>query len=99
MRFDGIIDNALKNSVRKLTIETAYGPKIEIDRPFAPGAPSPLMAALRPRLRLDLHGADPVIIEPYGAPGESKWGTVQLVLVGVAALAATGIWFLLKRRK
>ena len=74
--------NVFENMVTKLTVETAYTPPLILDNPFAPGPPSPVLKALKPRITLELMNGtvDPVIIEPYGPPVPNHWGMVQIFM-------------------
>ena len=98
MRFDGLIDNALRSQVRRIKVETAYGPPIVLDEPFTPSAPSWLMKTLRPKITLHLRDvSDPIVIAPHGAPGATAWPWVSVVGLATLGLAAYGLATLLRR--
>lgn len=79
----------LNKTVTKVTIETAYTPRIEIDQPFQSGGePSPLLKALRPKVTMEVMGGakSPVVIQPYGDPGPTRWPQIQAGLLAGGAL-------------
>lgn len=84
--------NNLGNLVRQIRIDTAYGPPIVLDQPFSPaaqaGGPSALKW-LKPRITIvpNIDGMDPIVSEPWGAPGPTRWPQVQLAMVLGGALS------------
>lgn len=77
----------LRQLVTGVTVETAYLPTIELQDPFKPGPPNPLLQLLRPRVTLQVAGK-PVRYAPYGEPGATRWPMVQTGLIlGAGALA------------
>lgn len=91
------VASSVLQSIKKVTVETAYLPRIELNDPFAPGPPSPLMQALKPKITIETTGFSPMVMAPYGEPGPSKWPLVSVI--GLAGFAALGflVWKLLKR--
>lgn len=80
----------LRGWITGVTLETAWSPPVVIRDPFAPGPPSPLLEALKPRLTFEIArgAAKPLVISPYGAPEPSRWPLVKVVaVVSVATLA------------
>lgn len=91
-----MISNVAK-SVRKMTVESVYLPTITLDRPFSPGAPSPLLEMLKPKITLEIDGFEkPVVMTPYGQPAK-RWPMVQLGLIVGGVLAVAGVVALLRR--
>ncbi len=94
----------LNSLVSEITVETAWGPPITIEDPFKPLAPGEVSAAdvtgqmMKPKITVYLRTGDKYVSAPYGDPGETKWGIVQ---VGLALAALGGLWLLLRgvRRK
>lgn len=78
--------------IGSIRIDTAYGPPIVLDRPFAPvpatAGPSPLKW-LKPQITIvpAIAGMKPIVSAPWGAPGPTRWPQVQAAVVGVGALA------------
>jgi len=96
------IETLLMKEVRKrlknITIESAYGPTISLDDPLKPGPPNPFLQRLQPRITVDIKGTDPLVIEPYGQPPETKWPLIKTVSVSVASfLLVTALKKALKR--
>lgn len=79
----------LRGWITAIKLETAYSPPIIIRDPFAPGAPSPLLSALKPRITIEVAGgsAKPILIAPYGAPEPSRWPALKLAAAAAAVLA------------
>lgn len=76
--------------VEKVTIETEYGPTIELNQPFAPNAaPSALLSMLKPRITFDV-GGKKISMAPYGDPGPTKWPFVKIALLALVGLAVGG---------
>lgn len=73
----------LSKYVTGLRVDTSMLPPIDIENPFEPGPPSPLLQTLKPKITIRLKGFDPVVIKPYGDPGATKWPVIE-----VAAIAA-----------
>lgn len=94
------VAGSLLQSIKKITVETAYLPRIELNDPFAPGPPNPLMQILKPKITIETIGFAPMTMQPYGEPGPSKWPVVSIVfLAGTIALAFAGWKMLQKRRR
>lgn len=79
--------------VDRIVIESAYGPKIVLQDPFAPSdpsaPPSTFLPQMKPSVQLYLRGSKtPIKYEPYGPPGETKWPLVRNSLIGAGALLA-----------
>jgi len=74
--------------ITRVDVDTAYGPSIIINDPFAPGPPNPYLQALKPKVTLHI-GDQKVDFQPYGAPGPTKWPVIATgaavagVLIGV----------------
>lgn len=86
-------------AISRVEVDTAYGPSIKLDDPFAPGPPNPYMQRLQPRIRLYWRGegVEPLKIAPYGDPGPTKWPLVQAALVGAGFIVVGGmLWRLLR---
>lgn len=81
----------LSNLIAQIRIDTEYGPPIILDDPFGANAaasgPEPLKW-LKPRVTIvpRLKGINPIVSQPWGAPGPTKWPQVQAVLVVAGAL-------------
>ncbi len=81
----------LANLIAQIRIDTEYGPPIVLNDPFSPSAaasgPSPLKW-LKPRVTIvpRISGVNPIVSQPWGPPGPSKWPQVQFGLVVVGAL-------------
>lgn len=89
------LTDQLQAWITGLTVETAWTPPVVIRDPFKPGAPSPLMKLLRPRVTFELAGGKvkPLVIAPYGDPGPTRW---PLVLAG-GALVLGLVVYLVRR--
>lgn len=92
----------IQDVISKITIESAYSPKMTIDKPFAPGPPNVLLSRLRPRITIEVKGvAQPIVSAPYGEPPETVWP--QLVAGGAVVggilvlLAGVGVYHLARR--
>ena len=81
----------VKGLVRAVRIQTAWTPDIVLEKPFEKSEPSFVMTLLKPRIVLET-GGKPIIIEPYGNPGESNF---PFLLLGVVFIAT--LFFLLRR--
>lgn len=93
MALRDLLTEELRNYVTGVTIETAWTPPIVIRDPFQPGAPSPILQALRPRVTVEIRGGagKPLVMAPYGDPGPSRWPLVVgagAVLLGLLVYAA-----------
>jgi hypothetical protein len=89
----------LADSIKRITIRTAYGPDIVIDKPFAPSPPSPLLKVLKPEILLDTDFG-PLQMAPFGRPGPTKWPFVVGTFIALAGFtAAVGVSKLLDRRR
>lgn len=79
--------NPLESLVTSLQIDTVWGPTIQLDDPFAPTpAPNPFLTAMKPKITIGIQGGAPVVISPYGDPGETQWPKVKVGLLGGLAL-------------
>jgi hypothetical protein len=101
--YGGFVDDLLNSQVKAIKIDTAYGPPIVIDRPFAPAPPKPVgekTAAdyLKPRIEIQLDGSNPITWAPYGDPRPGSWGWIKFGLVSVGVLALIGASGLLKKK-
>jgi len=93
------VASSVLQSIKKITVETAYLPRIELNDPFAPGPPNPLLQALKPKVTIETASMEPIIMQPYGAPGPTKFPLISVVtLAGLAALIYVG-WRMVNRRK
>lgn len=91
--------------IAQIRIDTEYGPPIVLDDPFGANAaasgPSPLKW-LKPRVTIvpAVQGINPIVSQPWGPPGPTKWPQVQagLVIAGALGLGflAYGIYKTLK---
>jgi hypothetical protein len=81
----------LENLITSITFKSAYGPTVPLNNPFAPAPPSPFMQVFKPRIEIGIKGTDPIIIQPYGDPGTTKW---PLVAAALTLGAGVGIGFL-----
>lgn len=88
--------------VSRITLETAYGPKVTLDKPFKAGPPNPYLSRLQPRVTVEVKGvAQPLVSAPYGDPPETIWP--QLVAGGAVVggilvlLAGVGVYHLVRR--
>lgn len=80
----------LSKIVKGIRIESAFLPTIDIPDPFQPGPPNPFLQALKPKITVDLGDLSrPVVVSPYGEPGESMWPAIKmgLVVLGLGFLA------------
>jgi hypothetical protein len=83
----------LSKLVTGIKVESAYLPTIDIRDPFRPGAPSPVLQRLRPKITLSMGaGLDPVVVKPYGEPGPTKWPALAALLAVGAGFAMVGVW-------
>ena len=90
--FDGALD-VLNSVVKEARINTAWGPPIVIDSPFAP-TPTGTRGAgawMQPEIMLVLREGygSPQSFAPYGKPGPSKW---PIIVAGLSLLAAFTIF-------
>lgn len=72
------------NLIAAVRIDTAYGPPIVMDHPFATSQkPNPLLAALKPQITIypAMPGVNPVVLAPYGKPGATAWPQVEAAAV------------------
>lgn len=91
------MSNLLDSLVSGLRIDTAWGPPIVMQDPFASGPPtatSETLSVLKPKITVTLRIGGDQVFEPYGDPGDSMWpylinGSI-LALVGV--LGAAALW-------
>lgn len=76
-------------------------PNVDIEDPFNPGPPDPVLTALQPQITLDVTTGDPIIIAPYGAPSGAHVGLFATLGIGaslaVLGLAAYGTYALIHR--
>ena len=94
--------------IKEVRIDTAYGPPIVLDHPFDSSAnqkPSKLLSALKPQITIVPGDAlaslvsHPVMIAPYGRPGQTKWPQVEAtaviagaVVLGLLGVGAISLW-------
>ena len=83
--------------ISRVEVDTAYGPSFVFDDPFEPGPPNPYLEKLKPRVKLWIAG-HPTVIEPYGAPGPTKWPLIRAAVIASGILAATGAGLWLTRK-
>lgn len=97
-----VIMAALKNYVKSITLESnAFGP-ITIKDPFAdkPGTGNAAMAALKPKLTVELWEEKPLTIAPAGEPNRGIQQAAKGVGAGVAVFGLLGLGaYLLSRKK
>lgn len=95
----------IQDFVTNIKVQTAYGPDIVLDKPFAPSPPTnnPLLPRLKPRIEIGIKGADPIVIQPYGKPPPTKWPTIVAVggaaAVALLLLSGIGVSTIVKRRR
>jgi hypothetical protein len=78
----------MSDLINRIVIDSAYGPQIVIDKPLAPdpNAPAPwYLQLLKPQITI-VTPLGTRVIAPYGAPGETQWPTVQLILLLIVCL-------------
>lgn len=89
----------LNSLVSGILVETSWGPPIMVEDPFKPLAPGETSTAdvtgqlMKPKITVYLRTGDKYVSSPYGDPGPTKWGFVQ---VGLALAALGGLWLLLR---
>ena len=94
--FQALGEFNLESMISRITLETAYGPTMVFDSPFAPSPPNPVLSRLRPRITIGVRGISaPIVAAPYGAPPPTIWpevvaggtvvGGILLVLAGIGA--------------
>jgi len=89
--------------VSRVTVESSFLPTIDLDHPFAPGAPSPFLAALRPKITVAFEDDifKPVVMAPYGEPDAEGWARLRTLAL-VTGLVVAGViasrHFLRRRR-
>jgi len=87
----GVLDSL----VTGIRVDTAWGPTINLDQPFAETPePNPFLQLLKPKITVALTTGSPVSIAPYGDPGDTLWPVVEFV----AALGALALVYLVARR-
>lgn len=96
-------EDLVKGLVRKVKIETVWGPPIDVDVDTLT-APSSggfdFGKLLKPKVSLQLStGQNPIVIAPYGEPGPNHWPWVAFGLSVVGGLALYGIFALIRGRK
>lgn len=90
----------LSDWVQGIRVDSAYLPPIIIDNPLAPGAPNPVLSALKPKITITLaHGLNPVTVAPWGDPGATKWPALRAGLLIAGFGAALFIVSAFKRRR
>lgn len=94
----GTLANSLLQGITKVTVETAYLPKVELNDPFAPGPPSPLISLLKPKITVEVSNMEPIVMAPYGEPGPTKFPIVMLVFAAGTVALAFVAWRFLKRK-
>ncbi len=83
--------------IKRVTVETAYGPSFDFEDPFAPGPPNPYLEKLKPKITLFTPAGQPVVIAPYGNPPPTKWPMLRDALVVGGVLGVVGIAWLALR--
>lgn len=89
--------NVLDTLVSGILVETAWGPPIFIPDPFRPAAPGEVSAGdftgqiLKPKITVTFRTGDTYVSKPYGDPGPSKWGYIQIG----AALLSLGVLYVI----
>jgi hypothetical protein len=71
----------VESLVQSITIESAWFPTIQIDDPFAPGPPSPILQFVKPRITITPKAGSPIVSAPWGEPTENNWEYLKWVLV------------------
>lgn len=88
--------------VSRVTVESSFLPTIDLDHPFAPGEPSPFLAALRPKITVAFENDvfKPVVMAPYGEPDAGGWARVQsfAIVTGLVVVAVIASRFYFHRR-
>lgn len=96
-------------AITYLKISSAYGPDLVIDRPLEPVPPDKRLTTrtekffrmMKPRFEIGIGGSsNPIVIQPYGKPPPTQWGTV-MVLAGLVsgllvAFASYGMFRVIK---
>lgn len=95
------VTSLANEAITYLKISSAYGPDLVIDRPLQPVPPEQRLTTrtekffrmMKPRFELGIAGSKPIILQPYGTPPPTQWGTVMVVsgLVG-GLLVAFGLY-------
>ncbi len=99
---DAFTKALLKGYVKSITFETNATDPITIREPFAdspPGISDAAIAALRPKLTVEMWDQTPLVIAPAGEPSKETRDTVKVAGI-VAGVAIGGIALaILTRRK
>lgn len=79
----------LSKYIKSIKIESTFLPTIDIQDPFKPGPPNPLLQILKPKITVEVAQLGDQVMAPYGEPGQSVWPTVRnaLLIAGVLFLA------------
>lgn len=89
--------NLLSSVVQRITLESQFGPPVDITDPFGgPSSLDPAVQLLKPKITIYTAGGDPIVIAPGGDPGYGFWPVIKL---GIAGLAVAGIWWFFIRKK
>lgn|SRR5512147_490091 len=91
----------LNTAVERIQLDTAWGPPVVLDEPFAPGEPnappSLFERVMKPALRIYARGGgEPITVAPAGDPGASKW---PLVSIGLGFVGAMILWRILQPKR
>lgn len=85
----GAITNTLAQTIKRITVETAWLPPIVIDDPLAPTPPgqeSTVVRTLKPKITIELSTGAPIVSAPYGTPTQN-WPMLRNIAIGL------GIYF------
>lgn len=77
--------------IKRMKIESAYFPPLEIEDPFGPG-PSAVQtwgSRLKPQVTLTVEGVGPLVSAPFGRPGATKWPLVRVGAIAGGAVLGT----------
>jgi len=81
----------LDSLVAGIEVNTAWGPPLYLDQPFAAQAQGGGIASLlQPQFIVHYRTGETQDFAPYGAPGASKWPFLALGAAAVLALAVLG---------
>ena len=88
--FNGFVEDTLAANVQSITVRSRFGPTFTLDKPFEPGPPNPVLERMHPRVEIQLNGENPVVLQPYGDPGETLWPYVKWGAFGLGAALLLG---------
>lgn len=90
--------NDLLRAVRRIDVQTAYGPDIVLNDPFDPNQPAnPLLQKLKPQVTMYI-GNETITLAPYGKPPPTAWPTIRNVALVGGAFATVGLLYWLSQR-